>query len=335
MKRTWRKSLSELDLWCNRPGSGGTASGGYAEGSLIASVGTLYGMTEMGGANNDGTIFSVGTNGTIYQNLVSFTGTGGTANGWYPAGRLLAAGGTFYGMTASGGSNSHGNVFSVGVAGTNFHNLVSFTGSGGAAAGAVPYGSLIASGSTLYGMTSGNFGNGYGNIFSVGVNGTNYQNLVSFTGTGGTASGRAPQGSLILSGTTLYGMTEEGGVHGDGNIFSVGIDGSSYDDLYDFTGGTDGAYPIGDLLALGGTLFGMTNEGGANGDGTVFALAGVLPTPEPGTLALAAVAAIGLLGYGVHRRRVAKTARPPFDQQAPPILSFPSRSSAKAAHRAA
>ena len=30
---------------------------------------------------------------------------------------------------------------------------------------------------------------GYGNIFSVGTNGTNYQNVLSFTGTGGTASG--------------------------------------------------------------------------------------------------------------------------------------------------
>ena len=38
-------------------------------------------------------------------------------------------------------------------------------------------------------------GNGtwlFGNIFSVGTNGTNYQNLVSFTGTGGTASGKMP-----------------------------------------------------------------------------------------------------------------------------------------------
>ena len=122
---------------------------------------------------------------------------------------------------------------------------------------------------------------GYGTVFSVGTNGTNYQNLVSFTGTSGTANGSLPNGSLVLSGTTLYGMTAYGGVHGDGNIFSVGINGSGYQDLYDFTGGADGADPEGDLLASGGTLFGLTSAGGVNGDGTVFALV----VPEPGTLA--------------------------------------------------
>ena len=219
-------------------GTGGTANGAYPYGSLILSGTTLYGMTNDGGNSSGlGNIFSVGMNGMNYQNLVSFTGGGGTASGLYPDGSLLASGSTLYGMTSAGGGNGDGNVFSVGTNGTNYQNLVSFTGSGGTVAGAVPYGSLIASGSTLYGMTSEKYGFGNGNIFSVGMNGTNYQNLVSFTGTGGTASGEAPQGSLILSGTTLFGMTDQGGVHGLGNIFSVGIDGSGYDDLYDFSGG--------------------------------------------------------------------------------------------------
>ena len=138
--------------------------------------------------------------------------------------------------------------------------MLSFSGgTGGTASGADPFGSLLASGSTLYGMTTdGPAVGGNCNFFSVGTNGTNFQNLVSFTGTGGTASGRQPYGSLILSSTRLYGMTSAGGVDSVGNIFSVGIDGSGYQDLYDFTGGTDGANPDGDLLASGGTLFGMT-----------------------------------------------------------------------------
>ena len=269
-------------------------------------------------------------NGTDYQNLVSFTGTAGTASGAFPLGSLIAGGGklygmttewrrqrlrqhlqrrherhelpgpcflhrqrrhgqrpvspmaacslsgtTLYGMTQSGGGNGDGNVFSVGTNGTNYQNQVSFTGTGGTASGAFPQGSLIASGSTLYGVTFEGGASGLGTIFSVGVNGTNYQNLVSFTGTGGTASGDNPFGSLILAGTTLYGMTLEGGVHGYGTVFGVGINGSGCEDLYDFTGGTDGGYPYGDLLASGGTLFGMTSEVGeatAIGDGTVFAL---------------------------------------------------------------
>jgi hypothetical protein len=85
--------------------------------------------------------------------------------------------------------------------------------------------------------------NGVGNVFSVGVNGTGFQNLLSFTGSGGAAPGRNPQGSLALSGTTLYGMTTEAFFNGgEGNVFSVGINGAGYQDVVSFTG-TRGAAP--------------------------------------------------------------------------------------------
>ena len=41
-------------------------------------------MTRYGGNEGDGNIFSVATNGTDYQNLISFTGYGGTASGKSP-----------------------------------------------------------------------------------------------------------------------------------------------------------------------------------------------------------------------------------------------------------
>ena len=187
-----------------------------------------------------------------------------------------------------------GNIFSVGIDGTNYRNLLSFTGSAGAASGNDPYGDLLLSGSTIYGMTIDGGADGVGNIFSVGVDGSDYQNLYSFTG--GTASGRYPDGSLILARTTLYAMTPDGGADGAGNIFSVGVDGSSYQNLYSFTDGADGAYPLGNLTLSAGTLFGMTYEGGASDDGTVFAFTLPAPTPEPGTLALLRVRRGGACG---------------------------------------
>ncbi len=257
-------------------GSGGMANG-YGPGKTLTLSGTtLYGVTAAGGYGY-GNVFSVGLDGTNYQNLVSFTGTSGTADGYEPVGGVALGGATLYGMTYHGGEIGvgFGNVFSVGADGTGYQNLVSFTGGAGTANGGPPLGSLTLGGATLYGMTFSGGANGIGNIFSVGIGGS-YQNLVSFTGTGGIASGQYPNGSLALSGTTLYGMTYQGGAYGYGNIFSVGIDGSGYQNLYSFSGGTDGAYPEADLTLSGGTLFGTTSGGGIasgyNGQGTVFAL---------------------------------------------------------------
>ena len=218
-------------------------------------------MTQLGGPNFYGNVFSVGVNGTNYQNLVSFTGNSGTASGDNPCGSLILAGTTLYGMTEYGGTNSDGNVFSVGVNGANYENLLSFTGTAGASSGLHPLGSLTLIGTTLYGLTSRGGGKGDGNIFSVGINGNNYQNLVSFTGTGGSASGLNPLGSLTLSNTTLYGMTADGGADSAGNIFGVGTDGTGYQNLVSFTGtsgSASGLVPFGSLTVSNTTMYGMT-----------------------------------------------------------------------------
>jgi len=286
-------------------GTGGLASGKSPGGSLTLSGTTLYGSTGNGGANGRGNIFSAGADGTSYQNLLSFTGSGGLASGFDPTGSLVLSDITLYGMTGFGGASGYGNIYSVGTDGTGYRNLVSFTGSGGSASGAYPNtsASLTLSGTTLYGMTQGGANND-GTIFSVGTDGTNYRNLLSFTGTSGAAIGLSPDSSLTLSGTTLYGTTVLGGVKGWGNLFSVGIDGSGYQDLYDFTGGADGGWPIGDLTLSGGTLFGTTSNGnGSTRFGTIFAFTLPTPTPEPGTLALVGGGAAGLLACAWRRRR--------------------------------
>jgi uncharacterized repeat protein (TIGR03803 family)/autotransporter-associated beta strand protein len=259
-------------------GASGTANGS-GPGNLTFSGTSLYGTTGAGGYGY-GNIFSVGMNGTNYQNLVTFTGTSGTANGREPTGGLALAGATLYGMTYDGGipnsnGTGNGNVFSAGVDGSNYQNLVSFTGSPGTANAAQPFGSLTAGGAEFYGMSRSGGAYGFGNIFSVDAGG-NYQSLLSFTGTGGAANGEYPQGDVTLVGTTLYGMTRQGGAYGYGNVFSVGLDGSGYQNLYSFTGGSDGAYPQASLTIGGGTLFGATTVGGIGtgyyGVGTIFAL---------------------------------------------------------------
>ena len=52
-------------------------SGANPHGSLTLIGSTLYGMTSQGGANGDGTIFSIGTDGTGYKDLWDFDGADG------------------------------------------------------------------------------------------------------------------------------------------------------------------------------------------------------------------------------------------------------------------
>ena len=74
---------------------------------------TLYGMTEYGGANSLGTIFSIATSGGPLTTLFSFDGT----NGEDPFGDLTLSpdGSTLYGMTSAGGAYGDGVVFSLTV----------------------------------------------------------------------------------------------------------------------------------------------------------------------------------------------------------------------------
>ena len=72
--------------------------------------------------------------------------------------------------------------------------------------GVYPLTVLVLSGGTLYGAASGGGTNNLGTVFSVGTDGSAFTVLHTFNGTNfANAEGARPQGSLILSGNTLYG----------------------------------------------------------------------------------------------------------------------------------
>ncbi len=251
------------------PFSGGTSDGARPQGSLTLSGSMLYGTTVNGGsASNAGTIFQINTGGTGYQVLHSFAGY--PNDGSIPYGSLTLWKSTLYGMTYVGGSAAgadNGTIFQINTDGTGYKTLYSFS---GGSDGAQPQGSLTLSGSTLYGMTYGGGTDNYGTIFQINTDGTGYKTLYRFSG--GTSDGANPYGSLTLSGSTLYGMTYEGGgASNDGTIFQINTDGTGYKILHSFSGGaSDGARPLGDLTQSGSTLYGMTVYGGTNSAGTIF-----------------------------------------------------------------
>jgi uncharacterized repeat protein (TIGR03803 family) len=199
---------------------------------------------------------------------------GTNGDGYFPRVNMLLSSDTLYGTTDGGGTGGNGTIFALKRDGTAFTVLHSFTEASGSpyrtnSDGVWPRGSLILSGSTLYGTTTDG-GSGYGTVFAVNIDGGNFVTLTNFVGGGG--AGVNPQAGLVLSGDTLYGTTTYGG-SGNGTVFAVSVDGTGLTNLHIFGGApNDGAFPQAGLILSGRTLYGTTTEGGSGYNGTVFAL---------------------------------------------------------------
>ncbi len=94
-----------------------------------------------------------------------------------------------------------------------------------------------------------------------------YTVLHNFNG----ADGATPNGTLLLSKNLLYGMTRNGGIHGDGTIFSIDTNGNSYRKLHDFDS-LNGCHPYGSVVLAGNTIYGMTLYGGKSNRGIIFSM---------------------------------------------------------------
>ncbi len=241
-----------------------TTDGAFPRTGVIVSGSTLYGTTINGGTADNGTVYSLNTGGTNFQLLHSLAGT---SDGALPFGGLALVGSTLYGTTNGGSSGPNdGTVFSLSTGGTGFQTLHTFI--VGANDGAYPYAGLTLIGSTLYGTTNEGGTANQGMVFAVDANGTNFHILHSFAG--GSTDGAYPYSGLVAIGSTLYGTTNNGGTADDGTIFSISASGTGFQLLHSFTETTsNGAFPYAGLTAIGTTLYGTTNNGGAADEGTL------------------------------------------------------------------
>lgn len=253
----------------------GATDGQWPQGSLIDVDGVLYGMTSQGGSGGCtdytgatigcGAIFKVKEDGSAFSLLHSFAG-------WeYPRSSLVVVGNVLYGMTPGGSSG--GELFKINLDGTAFALVHSF--GGGTTEGSEPSGSLIAFNGALFGTTMYGGAKNAGTIFKVRTDGSGFTLLHSFFPSGWLGSesdGDGPQGSLVVAGGRLHGMTQAGGVSGLGTVFGINDDGSGFALLHSFaaTADADGAQPTGSLTALGTELYGISYGGGVNGAGTAF-----------------------------------------------------------------
>jgi uncharacterized repeat protein (TIGR03803 family) len=218
---------------------------------------------------------------TNFTVLHAFTGTDGA----YPYAGPILSGDSLYGTTEYSILPISGTVFSLNAATTDFVDLIHFPDLQlpldlENVPGANPEARLILSGATLYGTAANGAADGYGNVFSV-IPATSSLTVLHYfstptydssTGLHYNSQGITPQAALVLSGSMLYGTATYGGANGYGTVFSVNTVNSNFATLYTFTGGNDGAFPLGDLILSGTTLYGTANSGGSNGYGTVFSV---------------------------------------------------------------
>jgi uncharacterized repeat protein (TIGR03803 family) len=247
--------------------------GAEPAGSVLYVDGDSYGTTLTGGTGSlcyggCGTVFKIARDGTI-TTLHSFD----VIDGWNPGAALVEGhDGGFYGTTIGGGTGSSclngcGTVFEITPKGvlTTLHSF-------DVADGVQPQGPLVqgADGS-LYGTTWGGGANFNGTIFKVTPSGA-FKTLHSFN----YSDGAAPSGTMVqASDGDFYGTTWGGGnascTFGCGTVFRMTPNGR-VTTLHSFDS-TDGSSPYGGLFeATNGKLYGTTEYGGLDGDGTIFSL---------------------------------------------------------------
>ena len=111
-------------------------------------------------------------------------------------------------------------------------------------------------------------------VCGLGVASLDGQGFTAFYSFKGGVDGGEPQDGLI-QGTDgrLYGTASYEGADGYGMIFAINVDGTGFTTLHSFTRGNDGAEPPAGLIeGTDGRLYGTTYEGGADGNGTIFAI---------------------------------------------------------------
>jgi uncharacterized repeat protein (TIGR03803 family) len=225
-----------------------------ASGLLLDKAGNLY-STALGGPGGSGVAYRLSKTGKE-KILYAFQGGKGSKAAVPSGNVLMDKAGNMYGAAMRGGLGV-GVLYKISPRG-KLTVLYTFKDKSD---GGVPQGPLVQDADgNLYGTALDNGNQLNGNVFKLDKN---RKLTVLHTFTGGS-DGSVPYGGLLMdSAGNLYGNAFTGGDSGQGTVFEITKKGT-FKRLYSFTGGEDGANPIGQLVQdAKGNLYGTASVGGA------------------------------------------------------------------------
>jgi uncharacterized repeat protein (TIGR03803 family) len=228
--------------------------------------GKMYGTTNQGGTNDQGTLFEYDpATGVATTKKTDF----GLVVGSYPIGGLvLAASGKLYGVTVYGGAFDAGVIFEYDPATNVYTKKFDFDNTN--TNGYIPSDGLMNhSNGKMYGLTRAGVGASFNGVLYEYDPATNtYTKKANLNALGGSeATGRLMQ----ATNGKLYGALWSGGVNSSGVLFEYDAALDVLTKKIDFAAATSGQNPNGSFVqANNGKIYGTTVNGGSSGVGVLF-----------------------------------------------------------------
>jgi uncharacterized repeat protein (TIGR03803 family) len=214
---------------------------------------TLIGKSLCGFVSEDfsnGVFFNFNTTDNSYTTVFKFATSD---SGIMPIGSLIESNGKLFGNTYVGGTYGMGTIFSIDKDGNGFTKLFEFN---GIETGGWPIGQLTLLGNTLFGATSGGFGQSEnGTIFKINIDGTGFTKIHNFDGT----NGLTPNGSLVFYKEKLYGNTNDGGSDYHGVMFRINPDGTGFTNILDYTSKGTGERSENGIIISDDVIYGVSS----------------------------------------------------------------------------
>lgn len=234
---------------------------------VLDNAGFFWGTSNSGSLGGYGNAFKVqiGT-GQVTEVTPLAPSEEEAQEGYNPYGGLISdASGLLWGTTFRGGVHDKGTVYKLDLESRKTTTVVSFSGIGGNARGALPAGTLLDDGAGyLWGTTYSGGAFDCGTVFKVRISDGEFTSLVEFDNHG-ASRGQLPSPDLASDGQGfIWGTTQQSGNPDGGTIFKINIQTGEFLSVVDFSSLPQaGMHPYAGLTPDGlGYLWGTTTLSG-------------------------------------------------------------------------